>query len=95
MSFSDVFKSGFLENVMAVSILDMVLAMVLAFALGLFIFFIYKKTYAGVMYSSSFGVTLVALSMITTLVILAVTMFLFGVNCIEEIEVVVLCRSVL
>lgn len=73
MSFSDVFRSSFLENVTSVSILDMALAMVLAFALGLFIFFIYKKTYAGVMYSSSFGVTLVALSMITTLVILAVT----------------------
>jgi len=73
MSFSDIFKSSFLENVSAVSILDMALAMVLAFALGLFIFYIYKKTYAGVMYSSSFGVTLVALSMITTLVILAVT----------------------
>ena len=73
MSFSDVFKSSFLENVTSVSILDIALAMVLAFALGLFIFFIYKKTYAGVMYSSSFGVTLVALSMITTLVILAVT----------------------
>ncbi|MBQ4177282.1 MAG: DUF4956 domain-containing protein, partial [Lachnospiraceae bacterium] len=73
MSFSDIFKSGFLENVTAVSVLDMVLAMLLAFALGLFIFLIYKKTYAGVMYSSSFGVTLVALSMITTLVILAVT----------------------
>ena len=43
------------------------------FRLGVFIFFIYKKTYAGVMYSSSFGVTLVALTMITTLVILAVT----------------------
>jgi len=73
MSFSDIFKSGFLENVTAVSVFDMVLAMLLAFALGLFIFLIYKKTYAGVMYSSSFGVTLVALSMITTLVILAVT----------------------
>lgn len=73
MSFSDIFKSSFLENVSAVSILDMVLAMVLAFALGLFIFLIYKKTFAGVMYSSSFGVTLVALTMITTLVILAVT----------------------
>lgn len=73
MSFSDVFKSNFLENVTAVSIFDMVLAMALAFTLGLFIFYIYKKTYAGVMYSSSFGVTLVALSMITTLVILAVT----------------------
>ena len=73
MSFSDIFKSGFLDNVTAVSVLDMALAMVLSFALGLFIFYIYKKTYAGVMYSSSFGVTLVALSMITTLVILAVT----------------------
>ena len=51
----------------------MALALVLAFALGMFIFLIYKKTFAGVMYSSSFGVTLVALTMITTLVILAVT----------------------
>lgn len=73
MSFSDIFKSCFLENVTSVSLLDMVLALVLAFGVGLFIFFIYKKTYAGVMYSSSFGVTLIALTMITTLVILAVT----------------------
>lgn len=73
MSFRDIFKSGFLENVSSISILDTVLALALAFGLGLFIFFVYKKTYAGVMYSSSFGVTLVALTMITTLVILAVT----------------------
>ena len=69
MTFQDVFKSSFLENVSAISILDMGLALLLAFGLGLFIFFVYKKTYAGVMYSSSFGVTLVALTMITTLVI--------------------------
>ena len=73
MNFTDIFKSSFLENVTAVSLFDMVLALVLAFGIGLFIFLIYKKTYAGVMYSSSFGVTLVALTMITTLVILAVT----------------------
>ncbi|MCR5575959.1 MAG: DUF4956 domain-containing protein [Oscillospiraceae bacterium] len=73
MTFSDIFKSSFLENVNAVSLLDMVLAMVLAFGLGLFIFFVYKKTFAGVMYSASFGVTLIALTMITALVILAVT----------------------
>ena len=73
MTFRDVFKSSFLENVTSISILDMALALVLAFGLGLFIFLIYKKTSAGVMYSSSFGVTLVALTMITTLVILAVT----------------------
>ena len=73
MTFSEIFKSSFLSNVTAVSMFDMVLALVLAFGLGVFIYLIYKKTYAGVMYSSSFGVTLVALTMITTLVILAVT----------------------
>jgi uncharacterized membrane protein YhiD involved in acid resistance len=73
MTFNDIFKSNFLENVTSVSPLDMVLALVLAFGLGMFIFYVYKKTYTGVMYSSSFGVTLIALTMITTLVILAVT----------------------
>jgi len=73
MTFNDIFKSSFLENVNSISLLDMGIALVLAFLLGLFIFMIYKKTFSGVMYSSSFGVTLVALTMITTLVILAVT----------------------
>ncbi len=73
MTFNDIFKSSFLENISAVSILDMALTLALAFGIGIFIFFIYKKTYKGVMYSSSFGVTLIALTMITALVILAVT----------------------
>lgn len=73
MTFNDIFKSSFLENITSVSILDMVLALVLAFGIGLFIFLVYKKTYQGVMYSSSFGVTLIALTMTTTVVILAVT----------------------
>lgn len=73
MTFKDIFKSSFLENINSISVLDMILALLLAFCLGMFIFFVYKKTYQGVMYSSSFGTTLVALTMITTIVILAVT----------------------
>lgn len=73
MSFSDIFKSDFLENVTSVSLTDMIIALLIAFGLGVFIFLIYKKTFNGVMYSSSFGVTLIALTMITTVVILAVT----------------------
>ena len=73
ITFQDIFKSNFLENVTSVSLLDMAIALVLAFGLGVFIFLVYKKTFSGVMYSSSFGVTLIALTMITTLVILAVT----------------------
>ncbi len=83
MTFNDIFKSSFLNNITSISIFDMSLALLLAFgvgmfiffalALGLFIFIVYKKTFSGVMYSSGFGVTLIALTMITTLVILAVT----------------------
>ena len=73
MTFKDIFKSSYLENIASVSILDMLLVIALAFGIGLFIFFVYKKTYQGVMYSSSFGVTLIALTMITSQVILAVT----------------------
>ena len=72
MTFQDIFKSSFLENVTSISMLDMVIALLLAFLLGLFIFFIYKKSYSGVMYSASFGITLIALALITTLLIMTV-----------------------
>ena len=72
-TFQDIFKSSFLERMDSVPLLDMLLALALAFLLGLFIFLVYQRSYSGVMYSPSFGVTLVALSLITTLLILAVT----------------------
>lgn len=73
MTFSDVFKSSFLSNINSFSALDVIMALGLSFVLGLFIFLIYKKTYSGVMYSDSFGVSLIAMAMITSLVIIAVT----------------------
>ena len=73
MSFNDIFKSSYLENVTSVSLPDMALALALSFCLGLFIYFVYKKTYSGVMFSRTFGGSLVAMTMITTMVILAVT----------------------
>ncbi len=73
MSFNDIFKSSFLENVMQFSILDTILGLGVALIIGLFIFMIYKKTLTGVMYSSGFALTLIGLSLVTTLVIMAVT----------------------
>ncbi len=72
MNFQDIFESSFLDNVTSIRYFDMVLALVLAFLIGLFIFWIYKRTYSGVMYSASFGISLIAMTMITTLVIMAV-----------------------
>ncbi len=73
MNFNDIFKSSFLENVSSFSILDTVIGLAFALAIGLFIFLIYKKTLTGVMYSTGFALTLVGMSMVTTLVIMAVT----------------------
>lgn len=73
MSFQDIFKSDFLNNVTSFSPFDTAVALVLSFAIGLFIFWVYKKTFKGVMYSSGFGLSLIAMAMITTFVILAVT----------------------
>mgnify|MGYP000959697331 FL=1 len=73
MTFNDIFKSSFLEKVSSFSALDMVIALGLAFVLGLFIFYVYKKTFIGVMYSASFGVSLISMTLITTFIILAVT----------------------
>lgn len=73
MTFNDIFKSSFIENVSGFSFVDSALALGSAFLVGLFIYMVYKKTYMGIMYSRPFNVSLVALTMLTTFVILAVT----------------------
>ena len=73
VNFNNIFKSNFMDKVSAVSVIDIVIALALAFGLGLFIMQVYKKTFKGVMYSSSFTNSLLALTLITTLIILAVT----------------------
>lgn len=78
MTFNDIFKSSFLENITEFSAIDTLIAMVAALVIGMFIFVVYKKTFNSVMYSTGFamtlvGMTLVGMTMVTTLVILAVT----------------------
>lgn len=73
MTFNDIFKSSFLESVTEFSILDTLIGLGFALVIGLFLFVIYKKTLTGVLYSNGFALTLVGLSLVTTLVIMAVT----------------------
>ena len=73
MTFNDIFKSSFLENITEFSAADTLLGMVAALFIGMFIFVVYKKTFNSVMYSTGFAMTLVGMTMVTTLVILAVT----------------------
>lgn len=50
-TFQDIFKNSFLENVTAISYIDMALAFLLAFITGLFIMWVYRRTFRGVLYS--------------------------------------------
>ena len=73
MTFNDIFKSSFLESITEFSVTDTLIAMAAALVIGMFIFVVYKKTFNSVMYSTGFAMTLVGMTMVTTLVILAVT----------------------
>lgn len=73
MTFHDIFRSSFLDNFQSFSLLDTALSLGAAFCIGLFIFYVYQKTYSGVLYSRSFNVSLVAILLVTALVINGVT----------------------
>lgn len=73
MTFNDIFKTGFLESFNTFSLTDTLLSLGAAFLIGLFIYYVYQKTYSGVLYSRSFNVSLVAILLVTTLVISGVT----------------------
>lgn len=74
--FSDMFKKSFVamfSNTARYTILDIVVNIIISFGIGMFIFFIYKKTYQGVLYQKSFNVSLVAMSTVTSLVIMTIS----------------------
>lgn len=72
ITFKDILSSDLIDSISAFSLTDMVICMALAFIVGLFIVFIYKKSFSGVMYSSGFVISLVAMTLITTMIILAI-----------------------
>ncbi|MFA9423530.1 MAG: DUF4956 domain-containing protein [Sedimentibacter sp.] len=73
MTFQDIFKDSFIENTSSISAMNIGVTLLLAFVIGFFIFQVYKKTYQSVVYTKSFNMSLVMMTMITALVIMAVT----------------------
>lgn len=72
-TFTDIFKSSFLEKTGSFSIVDSLIGLLVAFAVGLFIYVIYKKTFSGVMYSHSFNISLIVMTMATALIIMGIS----------------------
>ena len=53
--------------------LQVITSLLIALLVGLFIFFIYKKTFGGVMYSRNFNLSLIMLTMVTSLMLMLIS----------------------
>ena len=73
VSFEDIFKSSILEKTSSFSIVDSLIGLLVAFGVGLFIYYVYKKTFSGVIYSNTFNISLIIISMATALIIIGIS----------------------
>ena len=72
-NFSDIFKSSFIEKTTSFSLIDSLIGLLVAFLVGLFIYAVYKKTFSGVIYSHSFNISLMIMTMATALIIMGIS----------------------
>lgn len=72
-TFKDIFKSSFLAQTTSFSLVDSLIGLLVAFAVGLFIYVIYKKTFSGVIYSHTFNISLIVITMTTALIIMGIS----------------------
>lgn len=75
--FNDIIKKSFLEqfnyNNTPLNMSRVIITLLLTFAVGLFIFYIYKKTFKGVLYTRSFNISLIMIAMVTALIIMTIS----------------------
>jgi len=78
LTFKDVIKNsileagGFLQNLTASTVIKAALYILAALAIGLVLFWLYRKTYTGVVYSHSFAVSLVGMTVLTCTIIVTI-----------------------
>ena len=76
LNFSDIFQKGFLTTESGMerfTALEIVVNMGMSFLLGAFIFYVYRRTFQGVLYQRSFNVSLIAIAMVVTMIIMIIS----------------------
>lgn len=76
LNFADIFQKGFLATgggMERYSAIEILVNMGMSFFLGAFIFYVYRKTFQGVLYQRSFNVSLIAIAMVVTMVIMIIS----------------------
>lgn len=75
INFGDIIKKKFLDGIGGnyITVTQVLVTLILTFALGLFIVYIYRRTSKNVMYNKNFSLSLIMLSMVTAMIIMPVT----------------------
>jgi uncharacterized membrane protein YhiD involved in acid resistance len=72
-SFTDIIKNSVVDNFTAsIDFSKVTITMCISFLLGFFIYLLYKRIFSGVLYSKSFNISLIGMTMVTSMVIIAV-----------------------
>ncbi|OAB34328.1 hypothetical protein PMSD_14595 [Paenibacillus macquariensis subsp. defensor] len=72
-NFTDILKNSVTENFVSdISISKIIITMAISFIIGFFIYLLYKRVFSGILYSKSFNVSLIGMTMVTSMVIIAI-----------------------
>jgi uncharacterized membrane protein YhiD involved in acid resistance len=87
----DIVKKTFssVDLASSLSVSDIVTILMITFVMGMFIFFIYKKTFQGVLYTQSYNVSLVMVSIVTSLIIMTISSnFILSLGMVGALSIV-------
>jgi len=75
LGFTDVLRKSFtsIDFSSTLTLIDILLILLITFFMGLFIFYVYKRTFRGVLYTESYNISLVAVALVTALVIMTIS----------------------
>lgn len=74
-SFADIIKKSFLENgqMADLNVMTILLSLTSAFLCSMVIYFVYRKFFRGIIYSSSFNILLVMVSIVTAFIVMTIS----------------------
>ncbi|KAF0224600.1 MAG: hypothetical protein FD133_1346 [Erysipelotrichaceae bacterium] len=75
INFVDILKKSFLENgqMADLSVVNIFMSLISAFICSMIIYYVYRKFYRGVVYSSSFNILLVLVSVVTSFIVMTIS----------------------
>jgi uncharacterized membrane protein YhiD involved in acid resistance len=75
VGFEDIIKKNFanIDFSSGLNTLDIIVVLLSTFLMGMFIFYIYKKTFQGVLYTEGYNISLVMVSLVTSLIIMTIS----------------------